>query len=400
MSVRQTGIRRLAPIALLGALALNACGGAAPAAPPSTSASSNAAQVAGESSGKALIDKLVAQAKQEGELDTATTTEQASRVPALKEAFLKRFGLNITVNVALGDQTGKFAKMITTLDSGGRPEFDTLTGSEEDLIQMSAKGYITKIDGWDKMLPEVNSWVRDGTVKPEEVSPPPFTGSAFLWSTRSKGFIYNTKQIQADQMPSTTLDLAKPQYKGKFPVPPWTDVWELGTIVHTDKQAWLETLDQIGKNAATVLDFSPALNRILLGEFAFMPMNTYYYWDVKAKDPQAPIGLSWFKDYAPFSKVMYIVPSGSKHPAAATLWALWMGSPEAEAAWQPAAHEENVAFGQTQQDKLARQSLQESGTKAVSWYDSPQTIEDLKWWSTSEGKQYRAKIKEAVTQRK
>jgi hypothetical protein len=77
-----------------------------------------------------------------------------------------------------------------------------------------------------------------------------------------------------------------------------------------------------------------------------------------------------------------------------------MGSPEAEAAWQPAAHEENVGFGLNDQVKLARQSLKDSGTMLASWYSTPQTIEQLKWWSTPEGRDYRAKIKEAVTQRK
>jgi len=382
----------------MGIGALSACGGAASPASSIPAAQSVSSTSGGD--GKALLDKLIAQAKQEGELNTATTTEQASRVPQMKEAFLKRFGLNITVNVALGDQTGKFAKMITTLDAGGRPEFDTLTGSEEDLIQMQSKGYITNIDGSETLLPQVNSLVKDGTVKPEDVSPPPFTGSAFLWSTRTKGILYNTKQIQADQVPKATVDLGDPRFKGKFAVPPWTDIWEAGIQVHTDKAAWLQTLDQIGKNAAAVIDFSPGLSRLLLGEFAFMPMNTYYYWDVKAKDPQAPLGLSWFTDFTPYSKVMYIVPKGSKHPAAATLWALWMSSPESEAAWQPAAHEENIAFGQSDQDKLARQSLAASGSKVVSWYDNQDTIEQLKWWSTPEGKAYRAKIKEAVTQRK
>jgi ABC-type Fe3+ transport system substrate-binding protein len=387
-------LRRLAPSAFICIALLAACGQtAAPTAPPASVTST------AESSAKALIDKLVAQAKQEGELDTATTTEQASRVPQLKEAFLKRFGLTINVNVALGDQTGKMAKLITTLDAGGRPEFDTLTGSEEDLIQLGERGYISEIENWDRLLPEVNGLVRDGTIKPEDVTPAPFTGSAFLWSTRSKALLYNSKLIQADQLPQTTLDLTDPKFKGKFPVPPWTDIWELGTLIHTDKTAWLQTLDQIGKNAATVIDFSPALNRILLGEFAFMPMNSYYYWDVKAKDAQAPLGLAWFKDYTPFSKVMYIVPKKSKHPAAATLWALWMSTPEAEAAWQPAAHEENIAFGQSEQDKLARESLNKSGSKLASWYLSPDTIEQLKWWSTPEGKQYRVKIKEAITQR-
>jgi ABC-type Fe3+ transport system substrate-binding protein len=382
----------------LGCLAiLSACGGTAAPAAPSTPAGSGSVAATANSN---ELDKLIAQAKQEGELDTATTTEQGSRVPELKDAFLKRFGLNINLNIALGDQAGKFAKMQTTLDAGSRPEFDTLTGSEEDIIQMEGKGYVQKIDKWDTLLMELNPLVSSGTVKAEDVSPPPFTGSAFIWSTRSKALMYNTKVTTADQLPAKTTDLADPKFKGKFTVPPWTDTWELGIQTYTDKDAWLQTLDKVGKNAAGVVDFSPALSRLLLGEFSFAPMNSYYYYDVKAKDPQAPVGLEWFKDYTPFSKVMYVIPKGSQHPAAATLWALWMSTPEAEAAWQPAAHEENIAFGQSDQDKLARSTLQASGSKLANWYTNADTIEQLKWWSTAEGRAYRAKIKEAVTQRK
>jgi len=112
----------------------------------------------------------------------------------------------------------------------------------------------------------------------------------------------------------------------------------------------------------------------------------------------APVALVWNQGI--MTTDYLAVPKGSKHPAAATLWAMWMGSPEAEAVWQAAAHEENIAFGQTAQDKLAKQSLADAGTKPISWYDSPATLEQLKWWSTPDGTDYRNKIKEAVTQRK
>ncbi len=393
--------RRLAGPVLAGLFLLSACGGsAAPASTAAPASGGSASAAASADSPKAQLDKLIAQAKQEGELDTATTTEQSPRVPQLKEAFNKMFGLNLNINVALGDQTGKLAKMMTTLDAGGRPEFDTLTGSENDLIQLYDKGYLTKIENWDGLLKEVNSWVRNGTVKPEDVSSVPFSGYTFTWSTRSKALMYNTKLISADQMPQKVTDMADPRFKGKYTVPPWTDAWELGIQLYTDKQAWIQTIDQIGKDAIGVVDFSPALSRLLLGEFPFAPMNTYYYWDVKAKDPSAPVGLSWFKDYTPFSKVMYIVPKGSKHPAAAALWTLFMTTPEAEAAWQPAAHEENIIFGQSDQDKLARQSLAESGSKVAQWYANADTIEQLKWWSTPDGIAYRGQIKAAITQRK
>src|SRR5438876_5553176 len=95
------------------------------------------------------LGALVAAAAAEGELDTAITTEAGAAVPKLTEAFNKRFGLELKLNVAQGDQAGKFAKLIATLDAGARPEFDSLTGSEEDLIQSKAKGYIVPIEGWE-----------------------------------------------------------------------------------------------------------------------------------------------------------------------------------------------------------------------------------------------------------
>src|SRR5581483_8248690 len=100
--------------------------------------------------------------------------------------------------------------------------------------------------------------------KPEDVSSVPFSGYTFTWSTRSKALMYNTKLISADQMPQKVTDMADPRFKGKYTVPPWTDAWELGIQLYTDKQAWIQTIDQIGKDAIGVVDFSPALSRLLL----------------------------------------------------------------------------------------------------------------------------------------
>ena len=86
------------------------------------------------------LAKLVTQAKQEGELDTATTTEQSPRVPQVKEAFNKMFGLNLNINVALGDQAGKLAKMITTLDAGTRVQVAD-THAQGRLVSCLEGGY-------------------------------------------------------------------------------------------------------------------------------------------------------------------------------------------------------------------------------------------------------------------
>lgn len=358
------------------------------------------APAAADEKGKRLLDELIRNAKQEGTLDTSVITQVGPAVPKLKAAFNKRFGLDLSINVGLGDQSGKFAQLITALETGASPSFDTLVGSGRDHHAVITKGFATKIDNWETILAEINPTVRSGAVKPGTVSPHPFTGYSMLWGTRTKGLIYNTKMISEKDVPKTYADFTKTEFKGKFPVPPWMDQYYMGILVY-DKAKWLKIAEQIGQNAAMVLKFNPALNRILLGEFPFMSMNTYYYWDVKSQDRDAPVGVRFFGDFTALTRVMYIIPKGSRHPAAATLWAMWMTTPEAEAIWQHVTRQENLSFGQSDIDKRGREMLEKSGSKVVSWYDSDETMKELNWLTTTkEGRKYRSAIKRAVTQRK
>jgi ABC-type Fe3+ transport system substrate-binding protein len=355
---------------------------------------------AGQSSkGKQLLKELVDKARQEGALDTATITQAGPGVPKLVSAFNRRFGMNLRINVVLGDQAGKFAKLITTLDAGGKPEYDSLAGSENDIIVTVEKGYLHKVPDWEVLLAEVNPQVAAGTVKPGDVSPSVIGGYGFVWATRTKALVYSTKLASKDSIPKKIVDLADPKFKGKFTAAPWTDTFEQGILYYKDEDEWLQVLDRIGKNAATVLKFEPALNRILLGEFPYTYMNSAEYWGVMAKDRKAPIGLHWFSDYTPMSHVMYVVPKGSRHPAAAALWSLWMTTPEAQEIVQKASPQENLRFGRTEIDTRSWEEIKASGSRLVSYLDSPAALEKLKWWATPEGRQYRAKIKEAITQR-
>ena len=159
-------------------------------------------------------------------------------------------------------------------------------------------------------------------------------------------------------------------------------------------------LEMIGKNSAMVLHPTQVRNRLLLGEFAFFPGNLYHYTEAKAKYPKAPIGYRWFKDGTGTTKLYFTVPKGARHPAAGTLFALWMGTPEAEAIWQPTTFHSNIRWGQSDQDKMVRKNLKESGYPILSFYDSPKKMKLLKWFGTLEGKKYRRKIAKLVRQRK
>jgi len=357
-------------------------------------------RVSANSEGRKLLKDLIEKARKEGSLDTATVTQLGPGVPKLVKAFNQRFGLNLKITVALGDQAGKFAKMLITLRAGGRPQFHNLTGSANDAIVTVSKGYATPVKNWKPLLAEVNPTVASGQVNPNEVSPPVVGGRAFIWGSRTKAMVYHTELASVETIPRRVIDLADPKFKGKFTVAPWTDIFEQGIMVYKDKAKWLKTMDQIGKNAAGVMRYQPALNRILLKEYAYTYMNSAEYWGVKARDAEAPIGLHWFSDYTPLSPMMYLIPRGSRHPAAATLWSLWMTTPEAQTILQAASPQENLIYGQSDIDNRSRAAIKKSGSRLISYLESPETVATLKWWATDEGKKYRSKLKAAVTQRR
>jgi len=352
------------------------------------------------SKGKQLLNDLIEKARKEGSLATAAVTQVGPGVPNLRRAFNKRFGLNLKITAALGDQAGKFAKMLITLRAGGRPQFHSLTGGANDAIVMVEKGYVPPIKNWKLLLAEINPAVGSGKVKPSEVSPDVVGGSGFIWGTRTKVMVYNTKLATEKTIPRRLIDLADPKFKGKFTVAPWTDTFEMGLIVYKDKDKWLKTLDKIGKNASGVMRFQPALNRILLGEFPYTFMNSAEYWGVKAKDASAPVAMHWFSDYTPLSPMMYLVPKGSRHPAAGALWTLWMTTREAQKIVQAASPQENLLFGESDIDNRSRAAIKRSGSRLISYLDSPENLKVLKFWATEEGRKYRAQLKRNVTQRR
>jgi ABC-type Fe3+ transport system substrate-binding protein len=274
-----------------------------------------------------------------------------------------------------------------------------LGGPEGRHIELIEEGLATRVENWDLLLAAANPLVGAGKIKTEQVSPSPLTGYSFLWSNVGKALLYNPKLISKADLPRTRADLANPKYKGKLATAPWVEAWQFG-IMFYPKDKWLEIADKVGKNAAAVLYFAASTDRILLGELALADSNEYYYWQAKQKDPNAPIGVHWFSDYTAVGSVMNMIPKGSRHPAAATLFALWMTTAEAERIWQKAVPYPNYEFGQSEISRQIRNAVNESGSRVVTWYDNAKTLEAYKWYGTKEGREYYNQLVKALTQRR
>lgn len=355
--------------------------------------------VAGREAAGASLSELVAKAKQEGTLNATVTSSLAGKTnQPLAAAFKKRFGLDIEITITPAVDVESYPKAIAETRIGVIPTYDVMEGSEVENISLLGVGGTQQIDDWKLLLAEINPMVRSGKVRPEQLSPAALSGFAFAYLNRLKGLLYNPRLISTKDLPRTHAELADPRYKDKWTQPPWTTHWDVAPLVFPDlgRDKWLEIVRNAGKNAGAVQVEAAGVQRVLLGEFAFTPANTYYALDAKAKDPQAPIGITFFKDYNLMTGSYYMVRKGTRRPAAATLFALWMATPEAESIWQPALFVTQFLWGESELDKKERQLIQDSGAKIIDLINTEKGRDLLAWYGTEEGRKYRQAIGKAI----
>jgi ABC-type Fe3+ transport system substrate-binding protein len=357
-----------------------------------------AAAAESPSKGKQALDELVAKAKQEGEL-VATIQSSWSKglIPPLTDAFRKRFGLDIKVTVANVNSAQHFPVAIAESQAGAPATYDAVQGDDAETMQIVGAGATQKVENWAILLAEINPLVRSGKVRPDEISRGPFQDHSFMFMANVKQLIYNTKSISEKDLPRTHRDLADPKYKGKFAQPPWTSHWEIAPVAFDkfDRNEWLEVVRRAGKNSGAVMGESGAVQRVILGEFAFALAQDRYMRQVFAKDPKAPIAARFFDDYNELNQVYYSVRTRARHPAAGTLWALWMTSPESQRIWQP-SDLQAMPYGDSQLDRDFKQNIEKSKARVIGFLDNEKTMDLLKWYRTEEGRKYLDAVARAI----
>ena len=350
------------------------------------------------SKGKQALDALVAKAKQEGEL-VATIQSSWSKglVQPLADGFKKRFGLDVKVTIANVASARHFPVAIAETQAVAPATYDVVQGDDAETMSIVGAGATQKVDNWATLLAEVNPLVRSGKVRPDEISRGPFQEHSFMFMANVKQLIYNTKSVSEKDLPRTHRDLADPKYKGKLAQPPWTSHWEIAPVAFEkfDRNEWLDVVRRAGKNTAAVIGESAAVQRVVLGEFAFALAQDTYTRQILAKDPKAPIAARFFDDYNELNQVYYSVRTRARHPAAGTLWALWMTTAEAQRIWQP-SDLQAVPYGDSDLDREFRQGIEKSKARVIGFLDNEKTIELLRWYRTEEGRKYLDALAKAI----
>jgi iron(III) transport system substrate-binding protein len=356
------------------------------------------ATVAAENpAGAKLLAELVQKANQEGKLHaTVQSTWSHAMLPALIEGFKKRFNLTIDMTLTPAAAARQFPIEIAATRAGAPPTYDAMQGDDAETIQLKGAGGIQPIANWKELLAAINLPVGSGKVVHAEISHSLFEGHAFLYMANVKQIAYNPRLIKPEELPKTHEELADPRFKGKFAQPPWTSHWEMAPQVF-DPQArdkWIDVVLAAGKNGV-VLTESEAVQRVILGQYAFGLAQDAYIRQILAKDSQAPIASQFFADYNERNLVYYSVRTRARAPAAAALFALWMTTPEAQAIWQPS----NMSFqpyGTSMIDVAARETMAKSKTPIIGFLDNDKTLALLTWQQSPDGAKYLSAMARAI----
>jgi ABC-type Fe3+ transport system substrate-binding protein len=334
-----------------------------------------------------LLNRLVDGARKEKELviwGVGTMGEDGRK--AIENALNARFGTNLRMKyTGGGGAAARFSEAIMETQMGLPSSYDVMYAPDDNL-KIIEQGGVERIDSWEAMLPQ--------GVNPKFASPIGVSGQAFLWATRPKVIIYNTNLISASELPATTKDLALPKYKGKFYTAPWLTAVAFGILVHP-KEVWLDIMKGWGQNKVTTIHSTGGVQRMMLGEFAFEPLSTESsYFQHRAKGD--PAGMSVFKDIVPLSSVFHVVRKAARHPNAAKLFSLWATGPEASQIFEKYLWTGNSHLKESKLGTTVIAEIEKMGAKPVSWFDSKETLEKLKWYSTKEGEAYEREISLAL----
>lgn len=346
------------------------------------------------------LQQLIEGARKEGQLNWYPVSSLGSGgAKAIAQVFNKRFGLNIRINA---DVSGRIATVFSTAivesKSGLPPSYDVMYGPDHRAFELKENGGLERVDNWEALLKEMSP---EAYAIRDKVSPLDIAGYAFLWANRIKCINYNTNLIKESELPQTMADLGDPKYKGAFSLAPFVTDAEFGTLAYP-RDRWMDIVRTWGASNPAIMTYEAGVQRMLLGEFKFLPSNGEYLFEIKAKNPKAPIGIAFFKDLTANSYVFHMIRKNAKNPNAAKLFALWTTTPEANRFFEvDYITSPNLALGTGPISQQLNALLKERNIKPVSWFDSKENLEKLLWYyQTQEGKRYVAEMAKARTGRR
>jgi iron(III) transport system substrate-binding protein len=268
----------------------------------------------------APLDDLVAAAKKEGVIEFyAPSTLTPEGAQKLREAFNKKYGLNITVNYSpSGAMTRDVGKIVGFAAVGQAPEWD--------LMVIHDAGHATL---WLKKLHKPFDYRKLG-VDPKLIH---YDNGTVGFANQFVLPAYNNKVLPSQEVPKSWDDLLNPKWKG--------GKLGMGTATHHlarlatfwGEKKTTEYVKGLAKQEPYLGELGTLYNRLQLGEIlvAITMTDSFVH---RAKLKGAPIVHA--EGIEPVISPAYNagVLKGALHPNAAHLFAAFFTTPEAQEIWE------------------------------------------------------------------
>lgn len=244
--------------------------------------------------------------KVEGEI-TVYNAQHEELTQAWVDAFTKETGVKVTV------RNGSDTELSNQIVAEGKasPADVFLTENSPAMAQVENAGLFANVDA--ATADQVPEQYRPSTGK--------WTGIA----ARSTVLVYDKRKLKEDQLPASMLDLAKPEWKGRWAASPTGADFQAIVAALIDLKgedaadAWLTAMKA---NAKPYKGNSTAMKAVNAGEVDTALIYHYYYYGDQAKtgENSANVGLHFFKNQDPGAFLSVSgggVLASSKNPTAA-----------------------------------------------------------------------------------
>jgi len=169
---------------------------------------------------------------------------------------------------------------------------DVLTAQiEQEGAKSPADVFYTENSPWLEQLDRKQLLAKLDSATLQQV-PAADSGASGDWvgvSARVSALIYNTDHLTAAQLPKSVLDLADPQWKGKFALAPSeTDFWPVVSSVaktygNAKALAWLQGLKANTEAKGTAPDNETVVSDVSQGASLISIINHYYFYRLQAE---------------------------------------------------------------------------------------------------------------------
>lgn len=230
------------------------------------------------------------------------------------KAFTEETGIAVTIRQG---SDLEIANQIVQ-EGANSPADVFLTENSPAMVLVDGKGLFAPIDKatLDQVLPGFH----------------PANGNWVGIAARSTVFVYDKTKLTQDKLPKSMLDLAKPEWKGRWTASPSGADFQaiVGALLQLKGEeataAWLKGMKE---NAAPIRGNSTAMKAVNAGQFEGALIYHYYYFGDVAKTGENTknIGMHYFKNQDPGAFVSISgggVLASSKHKEQAQAFLKWV----------------------------------------------------------------------------